>query len=488
MTESGYFFWACVIFISGVLLNSIFLWDFLIKYPLILFLGAIIFLFSRGFSRYLLIFIFFLLLGMYAFQFAFNLSIADIFASSEFDQKKVTAIGIVSSDYEKGRYIVKIDEFYFKENIYRPKGKFFLLFTDHDFAYGDKLKISGKYQIPPSFEDFDYRSFLAKDRIYGQFFNPDIEKISSGNGNYVYAWILQIRKRLISLSNSYFSGNMAAFFKAYILGAKEEMNEKLQENLLASGLTHVVAISGAHIVIIEQIIFSLLIALGFWRKHALWATFLFILFFLALSGFQISAIRAVIMGSICLLGKILGKRTDTLIVLICAAAVMLAFNPLLLKYDAGFQLSFAAVLGMTLLSGILRQKLKFLPNWEIFQLRDIISIGLGAQLFVLPLSAHIFKKLSIVSLLTNVLVEPVTGLLMFFGLFCLFFGLIQGWLGLFFAFPCYAMLGYIIKIVEFFGNLPGIYIDFPLSSPALFIYYLFVGGAIYFYRKKVEIF
>lgn len=488
MTESGYFFWTCVIFISGVFLNSIFLWDFLIKYPIILFLGAIAPLFLRRSCRHLLFFTFFLLLGMYAFQFAFNLSKADIFASPEFDQKEATAIGIVSSDHIKGRYTVKIEEFYFKQNIYRPKGKFFLLFTDHDFAYGDKLKISGKYQIPPSFDGFDYRSFLTKDHIYGQFFSANIEKISSGNGNHAYAWILQIRKRLMGLADSYFSGDMAAFFKAYILGAKEEMSEKLQENLLAAGLTHVVAISGAHIVIIEQIVFSLLIALGFWRKRALWATFLFILFFLALSGFQISAVRAVIMGSICLLGKILGKRTDALIALVCAAAVMLAFNPLLLKYDAGFQLSFAAVLGMALLSGTLRQKLKFLPNWEIFQLRDIVSIGLGAQLFVLPLSAYIFKKLSLVSLPTNILVEPVTGLLMFFGLFCLSFGLVQGWLGLFFAFPCYAMLGYIVKIVEFFGSLPGIYIDFPLPFSWLCIYYLFLGCIIYFYRKKVEIF
>jgi len=329
-----------------------------------------------------------------------------------------------------------------------------------EYFYGDKLKLKGKLQTPKEFEDFNYKNYLRKDKILSVMYEPKIEVI--GKSDLLeevglprfYANILKIKEKLrISIYRS-LASPQAELLAAMVLGDQSRLSQELKNNFSRTGITHIVAISGMNITIMAEILiffFGLTLRLG-WNR-AFYLVLFITVFYVVMIGAPASAVRAGIMAGVLLLAQKTGRLYFAGRALLIAAAIMLIFNPLLLFYDVGFQLSFLAVLGIIYLFPIFDFHLShFLKNKGSRWFRQILALTLSAQIFTLPILVYNFGSVSLISPLVNVLVVPLLPVILIFGFLGILAGLFGQFLGMMFSFPVFGILSYILEVSRVFGN------------------------------------
>ena len=324
-----------------------------------------------------------------------------------------------------------------------------------EYFYGDVLKISGKLQIPTIFEDFNYKNYLAKDRIYYVSYYPKIEILERNKGNKIFSAILKFKNNLTQKIEKIMPFPEVSILEGIILGNKQIFSEKIKNNLSITGTSHITAISGMNIVIISEILMFVLIGLGLWRKQAFYFSLVLIFLFIIMVGAPASAVRAGIMGAILLYAQKIGRLSSAARIMVFAGAIMLIFNPLLLRYDVGFQLSFLAVLGLIYIKPIFDEKLgKLLKKENIGSILEIVNTTIAAQISVLPILVFNFGNISFVAPITNILIVPFIQFFTILGLIFIggtaiwqFFGKILLW-------PIYLGSAYILKIIDWFAKIP----------------------------------
>lgn len=453
---------------------------FLVIILSLFFLSIFLFKKSEKFAIVVLIGIFFFL-GIFCYQQENYFASHNATVSLAKQEKRQDFFGLVIDEPQ-----IKDENISFHFEPYGLKGSILIQKkTKEVLAYGDEIKVSGILSLPPIFEDFDYRRYLAKDRTYGQMFDPDIKIVDQGQGNKLYGAIIAFRQKArVAIENNW-PGEDGAIIRAFLLGDKA-MGDKFKEALNFCGLSHIIAISGAHIAMFIAIFLPILLALGLWRQQAMGLMLGFIVFFLALSAFQVSAIRSVIMGGLVIVAELFGRRSDPLRLLLFAATFMLAFNPLLLGSDVGFQLSFSAVAGLAILSSWWKEKLKFVPELGFLELRSILAMTFSALVFSWPIISYNFGTLSTISLITNILANPVMPFLMFFSIASVVLAIVWPFLGVLAGLPCRALLAYLKVVVYGFGALPFVQITYRVPVLLYFDYYLLLAWAIFLGRKRLE--
>jgi competence protein ComEC len=193
-----------------------------------------------------------------------------------------------------------------------------------------------------------------------------------------------------------------------------------------------------------------------------------------MTGFQPSAVRAGIMGGLFLVGQYLGRMGVSSRSIVLAAALMLAHNPLLLKLDIGFQLSFLAILGIVYLAPIFQDWLKKIPAY--FQLRNILTMTLSAQVFTLPILIYNFGYFSLVAPITNILIVPLLPFIMLSGFIFGFVGIIFQPLGWILSWPTWGLLTYLIEIIDWFSGFSLTYLTIgDIHWAWLIVSYLILG-------------
>ncbi|MBU1952216.1 ComEC/Rec2 family competence protein, partial [Patescibacteria group bacterium] len=313
---------------------------------------------------------------------------------------------------------------------------------------------------------------------------PYIKIVSNNNGSAILAWLYSIKGGFVQTTNRLLPEPQASFLGGLLLGAKRSIPEGLMEDFNRTGTTHIVAISGYNITIIAVLMLSLCKNIGIPRKQAFWVIIIALLFFMLITGAQASVVRAVIMGIVVLIAKQLGRLSRITNALILTAVIMLIINPKILIFDAGFQLSFLATMGLIYLSPLLEKLFTWLP--EKFQIKESFLATLSATIFTLPLILFQFGRLSIVALVVNVLILPVIPVSMGLGFGA---GLLSSiWLpiGKIFAWAVWLLLSYIIKIVELFSILPFASVEIPEVSWVILVlgYLLLIIGMKFFSKKQ----
>jgi competence protein ComEC len=271
---------------------------------------------------------------------------------------------------------------------------------------------------------------------------------------------------------------------AFLFGEESQVPKEILEKLNFSGLRHLIAVSGQHITVLVSLFLFLFLALGFWRQQAIFLSIIFSFLFLILVNFQASAARAVLMGFVFLIGQIFGRVTSGLRILTLILAVMLFLNPLSLRYDLSFQFSFWAMLGILTLYEPFYNFLKILP--KAFQAREIASLTLSAQFFVLPLTLYHFGYFSPFSILSNLLICPLFPLLIFLLIFFSFFCLISKTFSLLVSLPIFVLI-YFMEIVAKMFSLPGTFLMFKISLPTLVLLYILFSLLGYKIQKSFEL-
>src|SRR3990170_5859679 len=206
-----------------------------------------------------------------------------------------------------------------------------------------------------------------------------------------------------------------------------------------------------------------------------------ILIFSFVTGNQPSVVRASIMTSLFLLSLLIERERDILNLWALAALVILFITPSTL-YDVGFQLSFMATLGLIL--WVPKLETLFLSRLRNRFLKSYVAlpffVSLSAQLFTYPITAYYFNLISAYSLLANLLIVPLTGLVVMVGVISALLSLLSLKLSLLFTSFNWLGLDFILKILSFFSSLP--FAAFKVSSPSyifILVFYLSLLGIIF---------
>ncbi|MFH1509738.1 MAG: ComEC/Rec2 family competence protein [Candidatus Nealsonbacteria bacterium] len=476
MAFSKIFFYFCLSFMGGIFLSSFLRIDQVLLLSISLVSFSLIFVLWKYKKIVLLGFcLLFLLLGVVRHQ-AFKDKVLDLSLEEE-----ISFVGVVVSEPDVRENNIKltlgkIDNVEEKILITIPKYP--------EYKYGDKLKVDGLLTIPILFEDFNYPDYLAKDGIYYLSYNPKVKLLERDKGNFILSNIFKIKNKFREVISENLSISRASILGAVILGDKRQLTEELKSKLNLAGVRHLTAISGMHVAILTSILMSFLIGLGLWRKQAFWITLAIISLFIILTGLQTSAIRAGIMGGFFLLAKYLGRQGFSIRTVLFAAVIMLFLNPLLLVSDVGFQLSFLAVIGIILFTPILDHYLRKIPN--IFQIRNVISMTLGAQVFTLPILIFNFGQVSIVSPFANILIVPLLPLIMICGFIFVLFGILLSPLAFILSIPVWVFLSYLILVVNWLSSFSFAAIFLDIFWAWFAAYYLLVIIFIWWLKKRLK--
>ena len=326
----------------------------------------------------------------------------------------------------------------------------------HD--YGDEVLVKGVLERPGVIEDFAYDRYLSRFDIYSITPRAEVTTLSSGHGYSFFTLLYHLKERFESQINRLYPEPHASFLAGLLTGSRRGIPEHLLTDFQRTGLTHIIAISGYNITIVLSILGSLLFFLPLrWRFLP---SLLAILFFTLFVGASPSVVRAAIMGALGLFALHVGRQRHALIAILLAAFLMTVFNPKLLWYDAGFQLSFLSVLGLTYLSPFLERPCSVFP--KAFGIRDSLQITIAAQLAAVPLVTLLFGQFSLVAPLANLFIAPLIPLAMLFGFLGVTLSFLSFPLGLFIAYLGWGALELIIRVAETFADLP--YASFAVSS------------------------
>jgi len=448
MTKSQIFLYLCLSFVAGIFIGSVLnvLLPILMAIPGIL---LIVVFWSRKNIVVIGFCLIFLALGIWRCETVLE-NIPQV------KEENVNFIAVVVEDPDIRETSIKL----VLKGVGDPliEGKI-LVTTDRypEYRYGDKLKITGKLEAPPIFDDFNYRDYLKKDGIFAVMSWPKIEVLGTGAGNFVMSALFSFKDKFQKAASRFISSPQQGFLEALAFGSESNISAEWKVKLNSTGTRHIVAVSGMNITIIAAIIVNFFLGMGLWRRQAFWLSIILLTFYILMIGAPASAVRAGIMGGILLLSQYLGRLSSAGRAVVFAATLMLFFNPLLLRSDIGFQLSFLAVLGIIYLQPRFLNWLRKIPEPKIFPLRSTLATTFAAQVFTMPILIYNFGYIPVLSPVTNILIvpflAPITILIFIFGMTSLIFSP----LGYVLSWPVWLSLSYLTGVINLFSKFPKIW-------------------------------
>jgi len=209
----------------------------------------------------------------------------------------------------------------------------------------------------------------------------------------------------------------AALARGFVLGDDEEIDERTKEDFRRAGLSHLLAVSGQNVTLLALLGMPVLGVLGIPLRLRLFWVLGLIAVYVPVAGAGPSIQRAGVMGALGLLATLAGRRSSRFYVLVVAAALTLAIDPGIAA-DIGWQLSFAAVLGILILAAPLAEAIASRigsGSWRR-ALAEGIAMTIAATLATAPLIAFHFETLSTTTLVANVLALPAVAPAMWLGM------------------------------------------------------------------------
>jgi len=335
-------------------------------------------------------------------------------------------------------------------------------------AYGDTIEVTGMLEKPERTEDFAYDQYLSRFGIYALQTAQWIDPVSQSGGNAVYAALIRWRETVERRITLLLPEPHASFLMGLLTGSRKGMPEHLTHDFQVTGLSHIVAISGFNITIIISILGTFLFFLPL--KWRLVPSVVAIVLFTLFVGSSASVVRASVMGILGLVALQAGRLRHARLAILWSAFFMLCWNPKYLWYDAGFQLSFLAVLGLTECGDWLTHALRKVP--QALGIREGLAMTLSAQVFAVPWIISLFGTLSLISPVANIVVAPFIPLSMLTGTLAVLGSWLWFPLGQLFAYVTWAMLALIIVACSVLADIPYASVTIPGIGKAItFLYY-----------------
>ena len=260
----------------------------------------------------------------------------------------------------------------------------------------------------------------------------------------------RFRDRLAYVYDSFLPAREAGVIKAMLLGDRSDLDPDLSDMYRVMGIFHILSISGLHVAILMMAVQGALAAF-FPERRAAFFALLFMAFYCVMTGAAVPTVRAVMMCSVSVFGKILFRDYDLITALSWAAVILLIFEPLYL-WSVGFQLSFSAVYGI----GIMKLPLErvIVKLYGSSKLNGSLAVGIAAVVSTYIVFAFHFYEINTYSLIGNLVIAPTVTLLLVLGLvmglvglaWMPFAGVLSG--------PLYFILRFYEMSAQFFYTLP----------------------------------
>ena len=297
--------------------------------------------------------------------------------------------------------------------------------TDSAFAlrYGDLIAIPVPIrEVTPPLNpgEFNYRAYLGRKGITGQayFKDEDWMNLQVNNANPLYAFAYRFRDILLaSLRRSGLSDNEFGVAAAILLGYDDNLADEVRKNYVAAGSMHILCVSGMHVGIIYLLASFLL---GFlnrkkWQQTLKQVLLLALIWFYALiAALTPSILRASLMISFVIIGEMIRRQGFIINTIAASAFILLCVKPYNL-FEIGFQLSYAAVVGIVVLHRPIYNCLYF-KNKLLDKLWEITVVAISAQAATIPFTLFYFNQFSTYFALSNLLMTPISFIVVISGM------------------------------------------------------------------------
>lgn len=342
--------------------------------------------------------------------------------------------------------------------------------------YGDVVKFGGTLE---SIEGPSVGYFTKEGIGAVMKFPKDTVVIAHHQGSRFKATLYAIRDRVEKSFTQVFTPESATLMTGLVLGKSGGFSKDFSEKLKATGTTHIVALSGYNIsIIIKYALAALSLVIN--RRYGIWLCVAIVIGFVVMTGAEASVVRAAVMATIMIIAEQSGRMYSVRNAILAAAFVMVLFNPNILVFDIGFQLSFLALMGIVYLQPAIEQFFKIDRDPGILGWRKNAVTTTAAQLAVLPIILANFGFFSPLAIMTNILLLSFIPYTMGLGFFIALAALLSPYLAWLIALPAKLLLGYELAVIDFFASLPfGFEMQSLPTVYSLFYYALLVGFIVY---------
>lgn len=402
-------------------------------------------------------------------------------------EENLNLTGIIIGEKQEKRYYNK----YIVEAKYNNKNLKLYIYTKKDIElnYGDKIAFSGTYTRPEkqrNYKGFDYSQYIKQLKVYGTIRCEKIQFIKNNQGNGIFKISNQILERIVSRTKKVLNEETASILLGLILGNKTDIDEQTQDDFRNASMSHILAISGMHVAYILlgiNFIFKKL----FGKKNTEIISIFILIFYMFITSFSSSIVRAGIMGIILIFSKLIYRKNDIYNTISISLFLILIYNPFLIQ-NLGLQLSYGGVIGIVIFNrhilNILKNinvknkiyKYKIRPKIDRYldKIKEIISVSISVQLFILPLITLYLNTFCPYFLISNLILSFVIGPVVIWCFIFIILILVNISIAKIFS-PLIQIGITILKLISNIGKLP--FSKIYVATPTIFlisIYYLFL--------------
>jgi len=264
--------------------------------------------------------------------------------------------------------------------------------------------------------EFDYRTFAARQQLFHQVYlkKNDYIIVEKRPGN-LDTYLFSARDKILSILKKHFTDpEILGIAEALLIGYKNDLDNELLQAYSQTGIVHIIAISGLHLGLIFWMLNFLcnlvpLIKRSSWLKFTVIVSCLWI--FALITGASASVLRSALMFSFIVAGKEFFRSASVYNSISCSAFILLCYDTKML-WDAGFQLSYLAVIGIVWLQRSIGRSL-FISNYLLKQLWAMASVTIAAQIMAFPICLFYFHQFPNLFLLANMVEVPVSTIVLF---------------------------------------------------------------------------
>ena len=277
--------------------------------------------------------------------------------------------------------------------------------------YGDSLYIEGEFKQPEearNYKGYNYKQYLKTKKIIGTVELEKVKILKSSNGSFIH----NIQKYIRDTINGTLTDEEGNLLLAILLGDKDKLSEDIQESFKTSNLSHMLAVSGAHV---SYIILGLTYVLQnsiIGKKNGKIVCIIFLLAFMAITNFTPSVTRACIMAILTLFSSIIYRKSDVYTNISVAALITLIFNPYSLL-DLGFQLSYGGTIGIIIFIKRIQEKKS--NSKVINYIKQMALVSIYANIIIIPIMMYHFNTVSFTFIISNIMASPIVGIIVITG-------------------------------------------------------------------------
>ena len=288
--------------------------------------------------------------------------------------------------------------------------------VSHEPYIGQRIMVQGRPEVylpatnPGEFDSYKYYQII---KISYKLSNVKILS-ESKTFSAVKENLYRVKRKLSFLIDNSFGAKEAGILKAMLLGDKSTLDTEIKELYQLSGMIHILAISGVHISIIGMSVYKMLHKCMLPKALSIPMAIVLMVLYGMMTGAAVSCVRAIFMFGLKLLAELAGRTYDMVTAVSLIAAIILWQQPFYMGHS-GFMLSFGAVMGLLFVMPWIKEltdgrvmKRNGIVKW----IRNGIISGFSIAIATLPIQLHFYYVYPITSLIANLIVIPLVGVLL----------------------------------------------------------------------------